>query len=74
MSENETDDKLLWETAKPQELPKPTYFPFLLAFFVMLLAWGLISLWVISIAGIIGICISLAGWINDMLYEQRSDD
>lgn len=74
MNDIETNDEEQWDLAKPQELPKPTYFPFLLAFFLMLLAWGLISLWVISIAGIIGICISLAGWINDMLYEQRSDD
>jgi hypothetical protein len=57
--------------AKPEILPKPTYMPFVLAFSILLLGWGLLSTWIISVAGLIGICISLYGWIKELLHEQR---
>jgi len=57
--------------AKPEILPKPSYMPFVFAFSLLLLAWGLLSTWIISVAGLIGICISLYGWIKDLLHEQR---
>lgn len=59
--------------AKPEILPKPTYMPFVFAFSLMLLGWGLLSTWIISIAGLIGICISLYGWIKDLLNERGEE-
>jgi hypothetical protein len=56
--------------AKPEDLPKPTYIPFLLAFSLLLLAWGLIAIWIISVAGIIGMCISIYAWVKELLYEH----
>lgn len=55
--------------AKPEVLPKSTYTPFLLAFSITLLGWGLLSTWIISVAGLIGICIALYGWIKELLHE-----
>ncbi|MGN6163935.1 MAG: hypothetical protein ACTHOF_05270 [Flavisolibacter sp.] len=57
--------------AKPEILPAPTYMPFVLAVSVLFLAWGLLSTWIISLAGVIGICISVYGWIKTMLYERK---
>lgn len=57
--------------AKPEILPKPTYMPFVLAISVLFLAWGLLSTWIISVAGAVGIFISIYGWIKAMLYERR---
>jgi hypothetical protein len=59
--------------AKPEILPQPTYMPFVLAFSLMLLGWGLLATWIISVAGVIGICISLYGWIKALLHEQRNE-
>lgn len=59
--------------AKPEILPHPTYMPFVLAFSLMLLGWGLLATWIISVAGVIGICISLYGWIKALLHEQRNE-
>ena len=56
--------------AKPEILPKPTYMPFVLAISVLFLAWGLLSTWIISVAGAVGIFISIYGWIKAMLYER----
>lgn len=59
--------------AKPEILPKPTYIPFVFAFSLLLLGWGLLASWIISVAGFIGICISLYGWIKELLDESRNE-
>ncbi|HWI91603.1 MAG TPA: hypothetical protein VNT20_10035 [Flavisolibacter sp.] len=59
--------------AKPEILPKPTYMPFVFAFSLLLLGWGLLTTWIISVAGGLGICISLYGWIKELLHEQRDE-
>ena len=59
--------------AKPEILPRPTYMPFIFAFSLSLIGWGLLSNWIIFAAGIIGICISLYGWIKELLNEQRDE-
>ncbi len=55
--------------AKPEELPKPTYWPFFLALGLMFMGWGLLSTWLFSVAGLLVFLISLFGWINNMRHE-----
>lgn len=59
--------------ARPEILPKPTYMPFVLAFSLLLMGWGLLANWIIFAAGMIGICISLYGWIKDLVHEQGDE-
>lgn len=59
--------------AKPEILPRPTYMPFLLAFSLLLLGWGLLSTWIISVAGAVGISISIYGWIKELLHEHGDE-
>lgn len=59
--------------AKPEILPRPTYLPFLFAFSLLLLGWGLLSTWIISIAGLIGMSISIYGWIKELLHEREDE-
>ncbi len=55
--------------AKPEELPKPTYWPFFLALGLTFMGWGLLSTWLFSVAGLLVFLISLFGWINNMRHE-----
>ena len=55
--------------AKPEILPKPSYWPFFLALGLMFAGWGLLSTWLFSIIGLIVIIISLYGWINNLRHE-----
>jgi hypothetical protein len=55
--------------AKPEHLPQPTYWPFFLALGVMFCGWGLLTTWLISVAGLIVFTISLIGWINILRHE-----
>lgn len=59
--------------AKPEVLPSPTYAPFLFAVSLLFLGWGLIAFWLISVAGAIGMSISIYLWIKDMLHERGDE-
>jgi len=56
--------------ARPEQIPKPTYTPFLLAVSLLFMGWGLISYWIITVAGVIGFFIALWRWIKEMIYER----
>ncbi len=55
--------------AKPEHLPKPTYWPFFMALGLMFAGWGLLTIWLISVAGLLVFIISLIGWINILRHE-----
>ena len=59
--------------AKPELLPEPTYMPFLLALSLLFIGWGLLSTWIISVAGFLGFCVSLYGWIKALLHERTDE-
>ncbi len=63
---NQQEEKV---KAKPEELPKPTYWPFYLAMGLTFAGWGLISTWLFSVIGLIIIVVSLYGWINILRHE-----
>ena len=55
--------------AQPEELPKPTYWPFFLAIGVVLIFWGIIASWVITGIGFVLFSTALTGWIVDIYKE-----
>lgn len=55
--------------AMPETLPEPTYWPFFLALGLVFLGWGLLTTWLISLAGFIILVASLTGWINILRHE-----
>jgi hypothetical protein len=67
---SEVSEHAGWQKARPQQLPKPTYFPFFTALSLMFFFWGLVSLWLIAAVGFAGMCVSLGGWIKDLLAED----
>jgi hypothetical protein len=48
------------------ELPKPTYWPVIMAISMTTLAWGLISGWMISVVGGLGLLVSIVGWMKEV--------
>jgi hypothetical protein len=58
-----------WEKAKPEILPRPTYWPFFLAMGLAFLFWGLLTTWVILLAGALIFVTALTGWINQIRHE-----
>jgi hypothetical protein len=62
--------KISWHVPLPENIPEPTYWPFLLAFGIVLIFWGLVSTGLITLAGVIISAASLAGWIGEMMHEH----
>lgn len=61
-----------WHKARPQQLPKPCYYPFFMALSLMFFFWGLVSLWLMAVTGFVGMCLSLAGWLRELLSQENS--
>lgn len=59
--------------AKPEILPAPSYMPFVLAVSLLFVGWGLLSTWIISAAGAVGVCISIFGWIKELVHERTEE-
>jgi hypothetical protein len=60
-----------WSRPLPDTLPEPTYWPAALALGITLFAWGLVTTFIISGAGLILAVLALSGWIGDIRHEQR---
>lgn len=66
-------DRANWNETRPRNLPRPTYWPFFLAMGVAFLAWGMLATWIISVAGLVVMIISLVGWITELRHERREN-
>lgn len=69
MTTEKKPDELI--KAKPEKLPQPTYWPFFVAMGLLFMAWGLLTVWIITVAGLLVFVIALAAWINILRHEQR---
>ena len=52
--------------ADPEELPKPTFWPFILSVGLLFLFWGLITSMILTGVGLLIAGVSIAGWIMDL--------
>ncbi len=55
------------QVLKPEELPRPTYWPAVLALGVTFFLWGFVSALPITFVGAGLSVLALAGWIREML-------
>jgi hypothetical protein len=63
-------DQADWNVPKPDKLPRPTYWPMVMAAGIVTGVWGLIfSLWFVAL-GIVLFVAGLAGWIAELRREQ----
>lgn len=68
-AENSSNTDRTGVKARPERLPRPTYWPFFLALGLLFLFWGLLTTWVILAAAFLVITIALRGWINQLRHE-----
>ena len=71
-----------WSKPKPEVLPKPGYWPFVMAMGITLMLWGLAvgfnevisTIIVISFVGLALFTIALIGWIGDLREERQHEN
>ncbi|HSB89133.1 MAG TPA: cytochrome c oxidase subunit 4 [Anaerolineales bacterium] len=44
-------------------LPSPSFWPIVLAASVLLVAAGILSTWIVSLVGVVGLIASIVGWV-----------
>jgi hypothetical protein len=59
-----------WHSPKPETLPKPTYWPVVMAFGITFLAMGFVTTLLISGVGLVLFVMALARWIGELQHER----
>jgi len=59
-----------WNEPRPHKLPRPTYWPAVLAFGIVLIAWGPVTSIAIALIGIVVSVMAIAGWIGELRHES----
>lgn len=60
-----------WTRPRPAVVPRPTYWPVVLALGIALLLWGVITTAYLAATGLAIGVIGAGGWIAELLYESR---
>lgn len=58
-----------WNKPKPDIIPRPTYWPLVLAFGIVLILFGIVTSWIVSGVGAIFFAFGLGGWIGELRRE-----
>jgi hypothetical protein len=60
-----------WHIPKPEAIPAPTYWPLVLSFGATLIGFGVLTSYLISLAGIVLFILAIVKWIGEMCRDQR---
>jgi membrane-bound ClpP family serine protease len=63
-----------WSRPKPAVLPRPTYWPVIMALGITFLAWGIVTTWITAVLGTVLFVLSLVGWIGDIRNEPQREE
>ena len=70
MSMQNDDWKVSGPKALPETLPPPTVWPITLSFGVTLLAFGVVTSSIMSVAGLIFFLFGAGGWVEDLRNDR----
>ncbi len=72
MATNPTPDTGQIPRPSVETPPRPTYAPAAAALGITLMAWGLLTMWIMSVVGLGLFAWSMASWIREIRAEWRS--
>jgi hypothetical protein len=61
-----------WHRLDQEALPRPTYWPAVMALGIVFLLWGVAATFLISGVGLALFVVALAGWIGDLRHAHQS--
>jgi hypothetical protein len=59
-----------WHRPRPDHIPRPTYWPVVMAVGITFLLWGVQTTWLISAVGLTLFVVALAGWIGELRHVE----
>jgi hypothetical protein len=60
-----------WNVPKPDTIPRPTYWPAVLAFGCALAGFGVLTSYIFSILGVLIFILAISKWIGEMVHERQ---
>jgi hypothetical protein len=70
-TDEDAQKKAGWSVLRPEETPRPTYWPAAMAFGITFTLWGFVTSPVVLGAGALAFAVSLAGWIGELRHDQE---
>jgi hypothetical protein len=59
-----------WNIPKPEVIPLPTYWPFVLSFGATLAGFGVLTSYLISVVGIVICILAVVKWVGELCRER----
>lgn len=71
MNDNE---QVEWQEPRDMLIPRPTTWPLWVAFGITFILLGLITHWIVALAGVVLFGISIVGWMGEMIRDGQADE
>jgi len=62
-------EKTGWLTPQPEKIPRPTYWPIVMALGTIMGLAGIVTAWAVSVVGLALLALGLGGWIGEIRHE-----
>ena len=69
-NDDHEDWRITGPKALPEKLPLPTVWPATLSLGVTLMAFGVVTSWIMSLTGLILFLFGAGGWVEDLRHDQ----
>jgi hypothetical protein len=66
----ETVPRENWSVPRPERIPRPTYWPAIMALAIAFVLFGTVTSWAFSITGIVMFALSLTKWIGELIRDE----
>lgn len=67
-------DSIEWQEPRDMLIPRPTAWPLGVAFGITFLLLGLITHWIVALAGFLVFVTSIVGWMGEMIRDGKADE
>ncbi len=68
---NKKEDSAAWNIPRPESIPSPTYWPFVLSLGVTLIGLGVLTSNIITATGTVLFILAIIKWIGELSSEYR---
>jgi hypothetical protein len=77
VSENErignparADSRDGWSVPRPERIPRPTYWPAIMALAIAFMLFGVVTSWIFTGTGAVMFVLSLGKWIGELIRDE----
>ncbi len=59
-----------WSVPRPERIPRPTYWPAIMALAIAFMLFGVVTSWAFTATGFAMFALSLAKWIGELIDDE----